>query len=185
MLRNTKLSMNDLPTFLEIRNECADNLHDNRRFTLMQALEWWKKNWDNGTYASFGHTHYWKLYLDNAAPKSDHTLAMIGYVRIQGDPKNEVVTVGVDIHKDYRRKGYASEAYQLLFKEYFDRLGYNRMELEVLADNAPAIMLYKKLGFVEEGVRLKAIYRPNKDEYIDSIMMSMLKVEWEKRNENL
>ncbi len=38
-------------------------------------------------------------------------------------------------------------------------LGLRRLELEVLADNEPALALYRRFGFMPEGVRHDAVFR--------------------------
>jgi ribosomal protein S18 acetylase RimI-like enzyme len=60
----------------------------------------------------------------------------VGYIRTNGDE------VGIDIHPNFRRKGYAREAYKLYLedKEY--------ASLWVFVDNF-AKNLYTELGFVE------------------------------------
>jgi ribosomal protein S18 acetylase RimI-like enzyme len=50
--------------------------------------------------------------------------------------------------------------------------GFARIEFEVRADNAPAIALYEKFGFVREGVVQRAV-RIDGD-YVDAIAMAML-----------
>jgi RimJ/RimL family protein N-acetyltransferase len=42
--------------------------------------------------------------------------------------------------------------------------------LDVFAVNEPAIGLYKKLGFIEEGRRIRDIQR-GADDYVDTVMM--------------
>ena len=44
-----------------------------------------------------------------------------------------------------------------------------KIELEVFEDNAPAILLYKKFGFIEEGKKRKAI--KTNEGYKDIILM--------------
>jgi RimJ/RimL family protein N-acetyltransferase len=169
-MRIDPLHLDDLAFFLEVRNECADCLHDDRVFGLSHALQWWKKNWGEDIVAriSYKNPHgYFVLTSDN------HEL--IGYARVSEHWSHRTVAVGVDIHKDHRRKGYAWETYQILFEKYFseDKCRgiqiFNRIELEVLANNEPAITLYKKLGFKEEGIRRQAVRRG--DRYIDSIVL--------------
>lgn len=167
------LHMDDLPMFLEIRNECADALHDNRRFRLFDALQWWKRNWGTDSYARSGTLQYKSI--------DEPGVGMVGYARIQKDLAKRTVTVGIDIHKDHRRKGYAQAAYEHLFHHYLADARYNRMQLEVLATNTPAIALYEKLGFSREGVRRQAV--PRDDGFIDSVMMSILHKEWEAAND--
>lgn len=50
-----------------------------------------------------------------------------------------------------------------------------RLELEVYVDNAPAIALYRKHGFVEEG-RMRA-YAFRNGEYVDVWGMARVKLE--------
>lgn len=52
-------------------------------------------------------------------------------------------------------KGYGRRMLVLLCDYLHKQLGVRKVSLEVLAGNAPAIALYSKLGFVEEG-RLKS-----------------------------
>jgi ribosomal protein S18 acetylase RimI-like enzyme len=59
-------------------------------------------------------------------------------MRIDGD------TIGVDIHPNFRRKGYARLAYQ----KYLEDTDY--ADLWVFEDNH-AKKLYEELGFVETG----------------------------------
>jgi RimJ/RimL family protein N-acetyltransferase len=175
MLQIDPMHLNHLPFFLEVRNECADCLHDNKRFQLFEALQWWKNNWGSDCYANMGDKKY-KIITINKEP--------VGYIRtsIVGLPKGNI-SVGVDIHKNHRKKGYAWKTYEYLFQEYFHKYSwsatpvYHRIELEVLANNEPAITLYQKLGFKQEGIKRQVIYRNG--EYIDSIIMSVLQSEWE------
>ena len=59
-------------------------------------------------------------------------------MRIDGD------TIGIDIHPNFRRKGYARLAYQ----KYLENTDY--ADLWVFEDNH-AKKLYEELGFVETG----------------------------------
>lgn len=57
----------------------------------------------------------------------------------------------------YRRLGYASELLKTV-AEFSVEEGCERCELEVNVSNEPAVGLYKKCGYIEEGVR-KNFYR--------------------------
>ncbi len=52
-------------------------------------------------------------------------------------------------------------------------LGLRRLELEVLADNAPALALYGRFGFLPEGLRHDAVFRAG--EYVDTLAMARLR----------
>lgn len=57
--------------------------------------------------------------------------------------------------------------------EAADSFGLNRVQLGVFATNAPALRLYRKVGFVEEGLKRRAVCIDGV--YIDEIMMARLK----------
>lgn len=76
-------------------------------------------------------------------------------------------------------KGIGTEAILLLQQFVFERLNLNRLELQVYDYNKRAYRCYQKCGFKEEG-RLRA-KRYMKGKYVDVILMSILKSEYEKR----
>lgn len=75
-------------------------------------------------------------------------------------------------------KGYAKEATIKTINFGFNKLGLNRIFLRVSIDNSPAINLYKKVGFISEGILRECFYING--EFIDKEVMSMLKKEFEK-----
>jgi len=103
----------------------------------------------------------------------------IGLVRVDNmDTHNHSVCVGLDIHKDYRGKGYAKVIYKKILEFYF-MIHMNRVWLMVASYNERAISLYKSLGFKQEGVQREALYK--NDKYHDYIIMSILKDEYDGR----
>ena len=62
------------------------------------------------------------------------------------EQSNLEVSVNVFIHKDFRRKGIATEAYKLIEKIAKDK-GYNRLISNVSERNYASINLHLKLGF--------------------------------------
>lgn len=74
----------------------------------------------------------------------------------------EIITVGV--HPDARGAGIAIAMLGLLEFEV-KKAGAKKIFLEVSAENAPAIALYKKFGFIETG------RRPKYYDGIDAILM--------------
>jgi diamine N-acetyltransferase len=103
----------------------------------------------------------------------------VGLVRCdEWDKINQSIRIGVDIVSEKRRQGLATQVYTLLFDFLFHQLHIHRIWLFVLSYNTPALTLYKKLGFIEEGKQREAIFRDNT--YHDYIMMSLLSHEYEK-----
>jgi len=116
-----KLITMDLSFLLEVRNDETTrmNLENDSIFTLTECVDWFSKT-----------NPIWYII------KVDGN--MVGYIRTNGDE------VGIDIHPDYRRKGYARDAYKLYLKDK------EYASLWVFVDNF-AKNLYTELGFVENG----------------------------------
>jgi GNAT superfamily N-acetyltransferase len=118
----TPLIEEDLPFLLEIRNDESTRkfLENDSIFTLKECQEWFSTS-----------NPEWYII--------SHYNTKVGYIR--STPNGEV---GVDIHPNYRRKGYARRAY----KEY---LRYRKFAtLWVFEDNF-AKNLYQDLGFIPTG----------------------------------
>ena len=73
----------------------------------------------------------------------------------------------------FRGKGYSKEAVHTFLMYMFGYYNFNKMYLEVRADNLIAINLYKKIGFKQEGLFKKEKYMDFR--YIDIIRMAILR----------
>ena len=114
-----KLLIDDLLFLLEVRNHITtrNNLENNLEFSLDECKQWFiqtKPKW-------------YIIEVDDTK---------IGYLRTNG---NEI---GCDIHPNFRRKGYARQAYKLYLKDK------KYATLWVFDDNF-AKNLYLELGFKE------------------------------------
>ena len=78
-----------------------------------------------------------------------------------------------------RDRGLGSEATRLTIDYAFSTTQLHRLELEVFAFNPRAQRVYEKAGFVVEGVRRDALRFDGA--YIDAVIMSILRPEWEER----
>lgn len=74
----------------------------------------------------------------------------------------EIITIGV--HPDARGAGIAMAMLTLLENEV-KKAGVKKIFLEVSAENVPAIALYKKCGFIENG------RRPKYYDGVDAVLM--------------
>jgi RimJ/RimL family protein N-acetyltransferase len=72
----------------------------------------------------------------------------------------------------YRGRGYGTAAMRALIELGFDEMNLAKIELEVLADNTPAIALYERLGFVREVHRRRALWAHGawRDEYLMGLL---------------
>ena len=116
-----KLTIWDLPFLIEVRNDETTrvNLENDSVFTLEECAEWFLNT----------NPIWYIIEVDNKR---------VGYIR------TDVDVIGIDIHPDYRRNGYAREAYKLFLKDK------KFASLWVFVDNF-AKNLYTELGFVENG----------------------------------
>jgi len=72
-----------------------------------------------------------------------------------------------------RGKGYSKEATIETLKFAFFKLGLNRIYLKVLVKNKVAIDLYKKCGFIHEGLIKESVFKNNNFE--DELLLAILK----------
>ena len=80
---------------------------------------------------------------------------VIGYVQIKLSPitgKIDVRELGYAMSKEYRRRGYMSEAVNAVCNHLFQNGYIKRIALEILPDNLPSLGVARKCGFsfVEE-----------------------------------
>jgi RimJ/RimL family protein N-acetyltransferase len=158
MISFKKIVRNDIPTLCEIRNLCVDYLHDSRKFSIQESLNWFDSTNPN----------YYSIMVDEK---------MIGYFRTSNHSEiNKNIYIGADIHPDYWGNGYGFESYLKFIPYLFDNYNLNKISLEVLSTNTRAVNLYKKIGFKKEGIKREEIFKNN--EFVDSIIMSVLKKEY-------
>jgi RimJ/RimL family protein N-acetyltransferase len=89
-----------------------------------------------------------------------------------------VLNLGIGAVSD-RRRGYGSDALDLLLRFAFDDLNLHRLSAWPGADNLPFIQMAGKAGFEEEGRRREASFHDGR--YWDVILMGLLRTKWEKR----
>jgi diamine N-acetyltransferase len=83
--------------------------------------------------------------------------------------------------RSYWNKGYGTEAVELLLKHGFSSLNLHRIYLRVFETNLRAVRAYEKAGFIHEGRHREAHYYDGT--YVDVIQMSVLRSEWDNRNQ--
>jgi RimJ/RimL family protein N-acetyltransferase len=77
-----------------------------------------------------------------------------------------------------RDRGFGTEATRLIVEYVFTHLPIHRISLDVFAFNERAAHVYERVGFVREGVLRDHLYWDG--EYHDTILMSILRPEWER-----
>jgi [ribosomal protein S5]-alanine N-acetyltransferase len=84
-------------------------------------------------------------------------------------------SLGYWIGAPHARRGYMTEALQLLLPYAFERLGLHRIEAACLPNNAASRSLLRKLGFVEEGYARE--YLRINGSWQDHVLYGLLKPE--------
>lgn len=106
----------------------------------------------------------------------------IGSTGLTLDRKNQRGTFGIFIgEKKSWNQGLGTEVTKLIINYGFRQLRLNRIELRVFPFNKRAIKVYKRLGFKKEGYLRQDVKKGKR--YFDSILMGILKSEWDKKNE--
>ena len=80
--------------------------------------------------------------------------------------------VGIAVHKDVRREGYASDALSLLCEYAFDFLCIRQLYAYAAVDNEACIRLFNSCGFAQCG--LLKDWLQTKDGYKDALMMQRI-----------
>ena len=95
---------------------------------------------------------------------------VVGYVGSQS-VMEQADMMNIAVNPDYRRQGIAESLIERLVSELKDKQ-VSSLTLEVRASNAPAIALYRKLGFIQVGKRPNYYRNPREDALI-------LRKEWD------
>lgn len=154
-----QIKYEDLQFVCGVRNGyAADFLHDSRTFTLHQTIEWFENTSPD----------FWII------KDGDIQNQRVGYFRLSNHSTvNKNIYIGADIAPEFRGLGYAKRAYSTFIPWLFENYNLNKISLEVLSTNTVAIELYKKLGFIKEGIKRQEVLKG--DVFVDSIIMSILK----------
>lgn len=92
------------------------------------------------------------------------------------DERNGTFSIGIQIDRDHRGKGYGTRAVRILLNYAFFERRLNKFNDYVLQGNEPSAAMMRKLGCVQEGVRRQVIYMDGK--YQDLILFGLTKDEF-------
>jgi len=86
--------------------------------------------------------------------------------------RRHAMSLGMQVQPSWQRRGIGSQLLRALVDFADNWLGLLRLELDVYADNHKAQALYKRFGFVEEGVHRCHALRDGV--YVDTLSMARL-----------
>lgn len=121
-----------------------------------------------------------RTWLADRSPDDVHIVAE-AEGRIIGDAglhrgkgrRAHTASIGMGVHDDFAGRGLGTALLAALIDTADNWLDLKRLELTVWTDNAPALALYRKFGFVEEGVMRAYAYRDGA--YVDALAMARLR----------
>ena len=123
----------------------------------------------------------WRKKLENPPPgfyslvacAGDEVVGNVGLHTFSSPRRRHVGNLGMAVRDDWQNKGVGSALMQAI-TELADRwLNLTRLELEVYTDNAPAIRLYEKFGFIREGTHRQYAFRDGI--FVDAYAMARLR----------
>jgi L-phenylalanine/L-methionine N-acetyltransferase len=111
----------------------------------------------------------WQL----VAQCGDEIVGNIGLTAFLEKPRRRHAgTIGMAVADEWHGRGVGTKLMQAALDLADNWIGLRRLELEVFADNEPAIRLYEKFGFVREGTCRQFALRDG--EYVDVLLMARL-----------
>lgn len=121
-----------------------------------------------------------KRWLSKPQPGSPNLVAVLdgqivgnaGLRRLQ-DRRQHVGSIGMGVHDGFVGRGIGGALLAALVEVSDNWLNIRRLELTVYSDNAAAIGLYRRFGFVEEGRLKDFAFRAGF--YVDAMSMARLR----------
>lgn len=96
-------------------------------------------------------------------------------IGVQNRPRvKHVGGIGMGVHDAYQGRGVGTALMGAAVELADKWLNLSRLELTVFVDNGPAIALYTKFGFEEEGRSRASAFRDGK--YVDSLYMARVRL---------
>ena len=138
-----------------------------RLWSIQKSKEWLEKDQEKDSSEDF--------FFMIRTREDNLTIGFIGLDGIRWNHGDAYVGVGIG-EREFRGKGYGTDAMRVLLKYAFTELNLNRVSLNVFAYNPMAIRSYEKTGFVIEGRQREYLSREGKR--WDMVFMGILKDDW-------
>ncbi len=115
-----------------------------------------------------------RLMIDLRGDTNGLILETVGTVDLfDFDPFHMRAGVGILVNrKEYRNKGFATEALRLMIEYCFEHLHLHQLYCNILVDNEPSIKLFEQAGFVQCGVKKQWI--KTRDGWVDELMFQLI-----------
>jgi len=97
----------------------------------------------------------------------------IDICRVERPELDHTIQFGMSVRNGYRNSGIGTRLLERGLDWFYANAKAERMQLEVSDNNVAALNLYRKHGFVVEGIKRRALKKDT--QYIDLILMSIVK----------
>ena len=106
--------------------------------------------------------------------EEESTKKQIGMIDLfDFNPQHKRAGIGILIHPDFQKKGYATEALALLIKYAFSHLQVHQLYANITSDNSKSLSLFKKHNFKKIGIKKDWILSEGK--FKDEVLFQLIK----------
>ncbi len=161
-----ELAPQDLPQLNQWRNDpdLLDRLGNNFLYISSAVDEQW--------YQSYLSNRHQNVRLSLCVGPSETYIGNVNLTNLH--PINRTAEFSMMIgDRDYWSQGIGTRVTRAMIFHGFENLNLNRIYLTVLTRNLPAIRVYEKCGFVQEGQLRQALYKNGT--YEDLLLMAILR----------
>ncbi len=97
------------------------------------------------------------------------------------DERNGTFSIGMQIDRNHRGRGYGTAAMRILLRYAFHERRLNKYHGWILEGNIASATMLKKLGCVEEGLRSEMVYTDGR--YLDTILFGLTRKEFDAKEQ--
>ena len=160
-----KLSKTDLTTLINLKNESWFGTHNINFVNELDQQRWFESLKDSKQMILVAHIQ------SNTEPVGLYKINNIDWINRKYDSAH-------DVFQNARGNGYGKTILEAGVDFGFEVLNMNRLDTEVLENNIASLKCALYVGYIEEGRKRKCIHKCN--DYLDSIVLGMLREDWEK-----
>jgi len=89
------------------------------------------------------------------------------------NPQHKRAGIGILIHPDFEKKGFASEALSIIINYSFSHLQMHQLYANITSDNIKSLALFHKYNFIKTGVKKDWILSEGK--FKDEVLFQLIK----------
>jgi len=174
LVRLRAIEPRDLASLASWRNDPASygSFFEFEPLPVAGQEEWYRKHCFNDREKNF--------VIEAVGKKDQGAIGMISLLNINWRSRHAEIGRLLLGESRFRGLGYAPEAALLVGEYAFDHLNLHKLYCDVLASQTRAISMYRKFGFVDEGIRREHVFK--RGSYEDVIVLAHFRREYLRRN---